>query len=77
MSEEKMNPGEVIRTVRDAIKSADFPGNKRVARKGSHILFTVGDQTYTCAIKRVNPKSVGRNSPTHEDSDIDEPSTSA
>lgn len=72
-----MHPGEVIRTVRDAIKSADFPGNKRVARKGSHILFTVNDQTYTCAIKRVNPKNIDRNSPIHEDSDSDDSSTSA
>lgn len=55
MSDKNMQPGEVIRTVRDAIKKADLPGDKRVARKGSHILFTVGNETYSCAIKRVNP----------------------
>lgn len=62
---DKMKPGKVICTIRDAIKQVDFPGNKRVARKGSHILFDVGDETYSCAIKRVSKNTGDRNSPMH------------
>jgi len=68
MSDSKMRTGEVICSVRDAIKKVKFPGSERVARKGSHIIFDVDGETYSCSVQKVkSKKSYDRNSPVHDD----------
>lgn len=48
-----MNVGEVVRALRDKIKVHEYPGTNRVARKGTNIIFSAGDDTFSASIKRI------------------------